>query len=79
LPVVAHDWSSTRWLFEDKAILVDTGDAEKVRSGLTTALTPRSADEVAARVSLVKRRFTWKTVATQYAHCLETVVANRSS
>ncbi len=75
LPVVAHDWSSTRWLFENQAILVDTGDADKLRAALAAALESRSADEVASRLSLVNQRFTWKAVAKEYARCLKTVVA----
>jgi len=73
LPVVAHDWSSTRWLFEDQAILVDSRDAEEVRSAVKRSLQRKSPEEVASRISLVNRRFTWKAVAAQYARCLELV------
>ena len=75
LPVVAHNWSSTRWLFENQAILVDTGDAAKVRAALILAFERRSSDDIACRISLVNRRFTWKAVAEEYARCLESVVA----
>jgi glycosyltransferase involved in cell wall biosynthesis len=70
LPVVAHDWSSTRWLFEDQATLVDTGDPIRVCSGIREALQRKSSDDVTSRISLVNRRFTWKAVAREYAACL---------
>jgi glycosyltransferase involved in cell wall biosynthesis len=75
LPVVAHDWSSTRWLFGDQAILVNTRDEPAVRAGLERALLMDSSDEIAERVALVSRRFTWKAVGQQYAQCLRSVVA----
>jgi glycosyltransferase involved in cell wall biosynthesis len=77
LPVVTHDWSSTRWLFEDNAILVDTGDAEKVREGLMLALQCRSPQESQRRLELVNRRFTWKAVAGEYGRCLKTILEKR--
>jgi glycosyltransferase involved in cell wall biosynthesis len=77
LPVVAHDWSSTRWLFEDQAVLVDTGDAAKVRAALTTAFQRGSPDAMAHRIGLVTRRFTWKAVAQEYAKCLRSVVSKK--
>jgi len=74
LPVVAHDWSSTRWLFEDLATLVDTDDLDQVRCGIAEALQHRSSDLIAKRWALVERRFTWRAVATSYAECLTSVV-----
>jgi glycosyltransferase involved in cell wall biosynthesis len=73
LPVVAHDWASTRWLFEDQALLVDTSDADAVRAALTRATDRKSPEESAQRVALVMRRFTWKSVAQEYARCLESI------
>jgi glycosyltransferase involved in cell wall biosynthesis len=75
LPVVAHDWSSTRWLFEDLALLVDTDDFDQVRGALTLALQRKSPEERAKRLALVNRRFTWNAVAKEYAACIETVVS----
>ncbi len=72
LPVVTHDWASTRWLFEDQGVLVDTDDPEAVRSGIRRALETASA--VAGRRELVERRFTWRAVADGYAQCLRTLV-----
>jgi glycosyltransferase involved in cell wall biosynthesis len=77
LPVVAHDWSSTRWLFENQAVLVDTGQPERVRAGVQRALQQRTEEAAASRLSLVERRFTWKAVAEQYARCLRSVVLQR--
>lgn len=74
LPVVAHDWSSTRWLFENQAILVDTDNSGQVRDAVAAALRCRSSDAIAGRLSLVERRFSWTAVAQEYARCLRTVV-----
>jgi glycosyltransferase involved in cell wall biosynthesis len=79
LPVVAHDWTSTRWLFEDEALLVDTNDADNVRAALNQAMHRRSPDEALRRVSLVMRRFTWKAVAQEYARCLDIIVTKDRS
>jgi glycosyltransferase involved in cell wall biosynthesis len=75
LPIVAHDWASTRWLFEDQALLVDTSNADHVRTALTQAIQRRSPDEASQRLALVIRRFSWKSVAQEYARCLEVIVA----
>jgi len=71
LPVVTHDWASTRWLFENEAVLVDTNDSAAVRTGLRQALGRSSPGDVANRLSLVNRRFTWRAVADAYAECLQ--------
>ncbi len=74
LPVVTHDWTSTRWLFERHAELVDTDSPEAVRAGIRKAIQENSAAAAAGRVELVKRRYTWKAVAEGYAQCLRTLL-----
>jgi glycosyltransferase involved in cell wall biosynthesis len=74
LPVVTHDWTSTRWLFAREAVLVDTDNSEAVRAGVRQALGLKSAAAVAARLDLVQRRFTWRAVADGYAQCLRTLM-----
>lgn len=74
LPVVTHDWTSTRWLFERQAVLVDTDNPEAVRAGVRLALGLKSAEHAAARLELVQRRFTWRAVADGYAQCLRTLI-----
>ena len=72
LPVVAHDWESTRWLFESEGVLVDTDNPEAVRAGVRRALS--SDDGAARRRELVHRRFTWRAVADGYAQCLRSLL-----
>jgi glycosyltransferase involved in cell wall biosynthesis len=74
LPVVAHDSDSTRWLFEDQAILVDTRDLLKVRTALVEALRLQSPGDIALRQSVVARRFSWQAVAEEYSRCLRSVL-----
>lgn len=73
LPIVAHDWASTRWIFEGQAVLVDTNDPCAVRDGLRLAFEQVSARHAESRKSLVKRRFTWEAVAAEYAKCIRKV------
>lgn len=74
LPVVAHDWASTRWMFEDAAVLVDTDDAGAVRAGVRHALDLAEPAAVARRLALVQRRFTWAAVAVEYDRCIKAVL-----
>jgi glycosyltransferase involved in cell wall biosynthesis len=74
LPVVAHDNAASRWILEDRGILVDTADETAVAVALRRALDARTAAEGAARRALVERRFTWARVAEQYAAFFEEVL-----
>lgn len=74
LPVVTHDWESTRWLFEGHGFLVDTTDPAAVRQGVEQALAHRSPEDAAGRRALADRRFTWRAVAEEYAKCFRTLV-----
>ncbi len=73
-PVVTHDWTSTRWLFERHAELVDTDNPEAVRAGIRKAIEENSPVAAAGRLELVQRRFTWRAVADGYAQCLRTLL-----
>jgi len=66
LPIVTHDRAVTRWTFEDQAILGDVQEQEWVVAALCDALELKSEDHVAARRELVKRRFDWSVIATDY-------------
>ncbi|HTP27793.1 MAG TPA: glycosyltransferase family 4 protein, partial [Anaeromyxobacteraceae bacterium] len=79
LPVVAHDEPVTRWTFEDAAFLVDNSNLSNVVAALDRALRSTSPDQVAARRSLVERRFTWSAIAQSYAEFFEEVLSVRSS
>jgi glycosyltransferase involved in cell wall biosynthesis len=78
LPVVAHDWSSTRWLFEDQGFLVDTDNDEKIADAVKDSLEEQSREVVAARLALVNRRFTWRAVAAEYARCIRAIVSKNA-
>jgi glycosyltransferase involved in cell wall biosynthesis len=74
LPVVTHDWTSTRWLFERHAELVDTDNPEAVREGIRKVIDANTPAAAAGRRELVERRFTWRAVADGYAQCLRTLI-----
>jgi glycosyltransferase involved in cell wall biosynthesis len=78
LPVVAHETPVTRWLFEDKAFLVNTTDEEASARELGRALEARSPAQVAARRALAEQRFSWKAIATMYLAFFEELLAARS-
>jgi glycosyltransferase involved in cell wall biosynthesis len=79
LPVVAHDSSTTRWIFQkpnhaprggagdasDPTWLVDTADSAAVTSALKAALAC-PCQEPQRRHTLAADRFSWKKVALQY-------------
>ncbi len=73
LPVVTHDWSTTRWILEDQGVLVDTSDETMVVSALRQALSMKSDAEVLARRALIERRFSWESVGRQYGEFLDKV------
>lgn len=74
LPVVAHDRPVTRWIVEDQAVLVDTGDLDATTAAIGRALAgAASPDHVAARRALAVRRFSWESVTRQYCEFLEDV------
>jgi glycosyltransferase involved in cell wall biosynthesis len=65
LPVVAHDWTGTRWILGEHGTLVDTEQPERVAKAILGAVDDPSG--AAARRSYVESRFGWHTVAEQYA------------
>ena len=67
MPIVAHDWHSTRWILEDTAILVDTTIEKETISGINKALRCKSRDNIKLRHRLVEERFSWKNIARMYA------------
>lgn len=75
LPVVAHDYATTRWIFAEAAEharLVDTDDEAAVSAALAEAwAAPR--DRAAARHELIARRFGWPGIGDRYAEFLREV------
>lgn len=66
LPVVAHETAVTRWILEDQAYLVDTGDVGAVTAALARAVGGKSPERTAVRRALAESRFSWQSVAGQY-------------
>lgn len=79
LPIVTHDRAVTRWTFEGGlASLVDSDDLNAVASALAAA-TQEQGRGVAARLELVQRRYTWSSIARQYATFISETIQRRTS
>jgi glycosyltransferase involved in cell wall biosynthesis len=65
LPVVAHDYPVTRWIFGDYPGLVDAADESAIVNALRWALQDGRAD-AAARSAAAAERFSWSSIARQY-------------
>ncbi len=77
LPVVAHDNPSSRWIMEDRASLVDTGDMDATAAALGGVLGDRA--RVEDRRELILRRFDWPVVASAYAAFVREVISGRAA
>ena len=66
LPVVAHDYETTHWIFGKHAALMDTEKTELVVQALRNAAAA-DAEEMAACAASVADRFNWPHIAEQYA------------
>jgi glycosyltransferase involved in cell wall biosynthesis len=73
IPVVTHDWSTTRWILEDTGVLVDASDEGAVVAGLQRAMGMKSECEVERRRELIRRRFSWESVGRQYGEFLRKI------
>lgn len=71
LPIVAHDRAVTRWIVEDTGILVDSLDGGAIATGLGSAIAAHTPAQVAARLELIQRRFTWRAIGQQYYDFLQ--------
>jgi len=68
LPVVAHDYPVTRWIFDGDGILLDSSRFEDLVSTLRQTLdTPPGAAALAAARDRLVARFDWSVVCRQYA------------
>ena len=75
LPVVAHDESLTRWIFEDHACLVDTTKTEPIVEALKAALDVPATTR--ANGANFAKRYDWRVIASQYRAFISDVVARR--
>lgn len=66
VPVVAHDYSVTRWIFgADYPGLVDAGDGDALTEGISRALKAGKC-ELSSRAEEAATRFSWTNVAREY-------------
>jgi glycosyltransferase involved in cell wall biosynthesis len=73
VPVVAHDYSVTRWIFgDDHPGLVDAADQTALTAAVTRALQVGRADAL-RRTAAAAERFSWANIARQYRDFLATV------
>jgi glycosyltransferase involved in cell wall biosynthesis len=73
VPVVAHDYSVTRWIFgDDHPGLVDAADQTALTAAVTRALQDGRADAL-RRTAAAAERFSWANIARQYRDFLATV------
>ena len=73
LPVVAHDFDVTRWIYGDTQYLCDTGDAGALNENLQNALAApvrQAPDRIA--------QFTWPEIAANYQDFFRKVVAGNA-
>jgi glycosyltransferase involved in cell wall biosynthesis len=74
LPIVAHDSDRLRWILGDRHHLCDTTNPHELGAALRAALsTPASASRAGVE------RYSWSTIAAEYAAFLSQTVARRRS
>ena len=72
LPVVAHDYEVTRWIFGDHPNLVNALDDNALLAAVQRALQDGRRD-AAARSAIAAERFAWSNIARQYREFFVTV------
>ena len=73
VPVVAHDYSVTRWIYgEDYPGLVDAASSEAIVGAVQRAIQSGRADAM-ARTAEAAARFSWTNIARQYRDFLSEV------
>lgn len=78
LPCVAHETAGTRFLLGAYATLGDLRENRTVTTLVRRALTERAGEEVRqARHQYARERFSWETLAPQYAEMLRACAAGR--
>lgn len=70
LPVVAHRSVVTEWILESNGQLVDTDDQGAIVQALAAQLA-RGRANLEPMIEMVARRFSWTTIAQQYAEFMQ--------
>ena len=78
LPVVAHDYEVTRWIFGNSTELIDATDESMMANAVARAL-ERGKSDAADLVSEAAVRFSWTAIARQYREFLSEVVGHSRS
>jgi glycosyltransferase involved in cell wall biosynthesis len=65
IPVVAHDYAVTRWIFGDHPGLVDASSETALVGAISRAISDGSADAL-VRSKTAAERFSWTNIARQY-------------
>jgi glycosyltransferase involved in cell wall biosynthesis len=66
VPVVAHDYAVTRWIFGDGYPgLVDAADEQAITAAVTRAIEHGKPDAL-GRTAAAAERFSWRNIARQY-------------
>jgi glycosyltransferase involved in cell wall biosynthesis len=73
VPVVAHDYEVTRWIFGECAGLVDASDDRALAAAVEQAITDGRSDAI-SRTSVAAERFAWSTIARHYRRFFAEVV-----
>ena len=69
LPVVAHDYTTSRWILSDQAHLLDTSNPEDTAAALRAALA-EPAGAAGRRHAAMRERFAWPVVVAAYREFL---------
>ncbi len=69
-PVVAHDYSTTRWILGNQASLLDTSEPRNIAATLQDVLKSPVADKQALH-QFIAERFSWDAIANEYAGFFE--------
>ncbi len=77
LPVVAHDYEVTRWIFGDHPGLVDANDESALTAAVRHAIDLKRED-TADLAALAADRFSWANIARQYRDFFAEVIEQHS-
>jgi len=78
IPVVAHDYPTTRWIFGDHATLVDTLDPETTALAIRSSLDVQRCSPEQLHAEAVAR-FSWDSISAKYSDFLAGLLASTPS
>lgn len=75
LPIVAHDYSVTRWILGDAPGLVDATDVDQVEDALRTVARDPSPAALEAGVRRAREEFAWSVIGRSYRDFFAEIVS----